>query len=144
MRRHMLWALLLVTTPVAAQTPTPPTSAEVLVLPPGSDPATATPIATRTTPISATTNCGITTPPPAGPTPLVNPTKAVFDDPFTPGRYCMIDMPTGLPTGTGYIAVARAVNTAGPGPRSAAGIPLFNISPTSNPPAVLTNLVVRP
>lgn len=138
----------------SAQTPTPPTSVDILVLPQGADPATGTPVATLTTPIGVAQNCGLTTAPPPPTGPLVNPTKAVFDDPFTPGRFCMVNMPTNVPNGTGYFAVAVPIAptcspngvalTPCPGPRSLAGTPPFSVQPILGRPAVLTGLGVRP
>lgn len=159
MKKLLVCLFLLIPVPLLAQTPTPaiPSSVDILVLPPGSDPATAAPVGTRNTPIGATLpNCNIATLPAPGPTPLVNPTKAYFDDPFAghTGRFCQVDMPTGLPNNTGYIAVAVAkadsctVNgstiTPCPSPRSLVGVPPFNIQPVLTPPAGLINLVIRP
>lgn len=152
----VLLALLLCSAAVAhAQTPLPatPTSVDILVLPPGSDPATAAPIATLNTPISASQGCNLNGPA-APPVPLVNPTAAFFDDPFNAGRFCRAAMPSGLPVGQNYIAVAQLVAptcmvnnitlTPCPSLRSAVGTPPFSIQPILSRPAVPTNLVVRP
>ncbi len=133
-----------------------PESIDILVLPPNSPPDAA-PVATRNTPISAgSTQCNILTLPPAAPTPLINPTKVYFDDPFAghAGRYCMAYLPTGIPNGTGYTAVgvfkAPTCTINGstvspcPSPRSAMGVPPFNIQPVLGQPATPTGVVIRP
>lgn len=124
-----------------------PTSVEILVLPAAGDPLTVLPVTNgaRFTPIGVATNCNLAAAA-AGPTPLINPAVAEFDDPFTAGRKCRVPMPTNLPNGDGYRAVA-IFRTAPPGPssgRSAVGIPPFDIRGTLVPPAAPTGVVVRP
>ena len=156
MRTAYALLLLLATAAVSrAQTPTPaiPTSVDILVLPPGSDPATAAPIATLNTPISSTQGCNLNAPA-APPTPLVNPTAAFFDDPFTVGRFCRAAMPSGIPVGQNYIAVAQLIAptcmnggitlTPCPSLRSAVGTPPFSIQPILSRPVTPMHLVVRP
>jgi hypothetical protein len=79
---------------------------EIQVLPPSGDPAVVTPIATLESSISPAQFCGMTQPPPPPDPALVNPTDAIYDDPFTPNLYCWVPMPMGLPDGSGYRAVA--------------------------------------
>jgi len=109
---------------------------EIQVLPPTGDPAVVAPIATLESAISATQFCGMTQAPPPPDPALVNPVDAVYDDPFTPGLYCWVPMPMGLPDGSGYRAVAVHISdqcTDAQGnpqvncrsPRSAVGIPTF-------------------
>lgn len=155
MRVILAFLAVLLASVASAQTVAVPTSVEVMVISPGADTSTAVPVATKSTPISITdSNCGITTVPAAGPTPLVNPTRVYFDDPFTVGRFCRADIPTGLPNANGYQAVARFVApqctinnstvTPCPSPRSATGVPIFDVIPIINPPNVPMNLRVRP
>lgn len=153
---YVLPWLLLCASVARAQTPTPaiPTTVDVLVLPPGSDPATAQAVATRTTPIGVAQNCGVVTRPGDPALPLINPTMVYFDDPFTAGRFCTAPLPTGLPPAANYIAIAIAkaptciVNnvtlTPCPSARSGVASPPFTIQSILTPPAALTNLVVRP
>lgn len=157
MRPAIVLLLLLLLCPAVAlaQTPQPavPTSVDILVLPPGADPATAAPIATLNTPISATQGCNLNAPA-APPSPLVNPTAAFFDDPFTVGRFCRAAMPGGLPVGNNYIAVAQLVAptcmvnnvtlTPCPSLRSAVGTPPFSIQPILSRPVTPMHLAVRP
>lgn len=137
--RHALLALALLVIPatLAAQSTQPalPNSVDVLILPPTGDEATVAPIAVRNTVISATQNCNLTASPAGGTTPLVNPTIAEFDDPYTAGRVCRVPLPTGLPDGVGYRGVAVFIantctvdgqtQTNCRSPRSAVGIPPF-------------------
>jgi hypothetical protein len=148
-------ALLVSASPVLAQTPPPATitAVDVLVLPAGSDPATATPVAQLRTPIAASQGCNLNAPPPAV-TPLVNPTAAFMDDPFAAGRYCRAAMPSGIPAGNNYIAVAQyiadtcvvngATLTPCPSLRSAVATPPFNIQAANSRPAAPTGVVIRP
>lgn len=151
------WVLGWFLVAVHAQTPgvAVPTSVDVLVLPPGSDPVSGTAVATRNTTIGPTTpNCNIVALPVPGPSPLVNPTHAYFDDPFNVGRFCFGDMPQGLAAGNGYFAVVVAkadqctVNGSTvlpcPSPRSIAATPPFNIQAVLNPPATPMHPVLRP
>jgi hypothetical protein len=135
----------------SAQTPTPavPTSLELIVVSPTGDPQTLPPLGTRSTPISAA-SCnlpGLPTPP----TPLVNPTVGEVSDPFLPvgsGRFCRGSLPTGLPNGVSYRAVATFTGDCGGAPctsgRSLTGVPPFNLAGTALPPAAPTSLGVRP
>lgn len=155
-RLFLLAALLCLPAPVAAQTTQPalPNSVDIMVLPATGDEATTAPIATRNQTLGATaTNCNLAASTGTVPSPLVNPTIAEFDDPFNAGKVCRAPMPTGLPTGTGYRAVAQfvatcvdaaGVSTTCRSPRSAVGIPPFNISPILVAPAAPTRLVIRP
>lgn len=150
-----------------AQTTTPalPTSVDLLVFPSTGDPSVDKPIATRTTVIgtlNATT--GVVTPnsqcgraaTTAAAGPLVNPTQAEFDDPFTLGKKCVAYLPTGVPDGSGYRVDGIATYagtcksstgqdvTPCPSARSLVGVPPFGVVSFKTPPAVLTNLAVRP
>lgn len=168
-RRVMLLGVcgVLLARAVASQTTTTsfPTSVDILVLPATGDPAVIAPIATRTTVIGTfnvstgtvtpNSQCGrtATTPQTA---PLVNPTQVEFDDPFTAGKKCSAFIPTGLPDGTGYRAVAVAIfagtcqsqtgQDLNPcaSARSLVGVPPFGVASFKTPPVVLTNLGVRP
>lgn len=127
--------------------PAVPTSVEILVLPAVGDPLTVLPVTngSRITLIGVATNCNLPASAP-GPSPLINPTIAEVEDPFTAGRFCRVPMPTNLPNGDGYRAVA-IFRTAPPGPssgRSAVGIPPFDIRGTLVPPAAPKGLAVRP
>lgn len=150
MKRHYV-VLLLALLPVSAfaQNPKPlplPISVDIIVVPPGGDPATGQ-MATRNTPVgAASSNCNQATVP-AAPTPLLNPTKAYFDDPFNAGRFCFADLPVITNPGTGYVAVGvfnsdKCERTEPDGsisivpcssPRSAAGIPTFDIGEAPPP-----------
>ena len=148
-------ALLLVPTVLHSQSTQPalPNSVDILILPATGDPLTVAPIATRNTLISSTSNCNLTASPPDGTSPLVNPTQAEFDDPFTAGRVCRVPLPGALPDGTGYRGVAVFIantctidgqpQTNCRSPRSAVGIPPFNVSPILTPPVAPTNLGIR-
>lgn len=158
--KKLLLAFLVVAiypTIVVAQTTQPviPVSMEILVIAPNADPATAGSVASRTTPIGATSaNCNIATVPAPGPSPLVNPTAYFVNDPFNSGRFCRGDMPVGVPNGIGYQSVAIFVapscvisgSTVSPCPsvRSTAGSPLFNIQPVQARPVAPTPPEVRP
>lgn len=143
-----------------------PTSVDILVIPATGDPATVAPVATRTTVVGTfNASTGVVTPnsqcgrnpvpPPTGTGTLVNPTQAEFDDPFTVGKKCIALLPTGLPDGAGYRAVAVATapscqpTSGGPvitpcsGLRSLVGVPPFSVASVKAAPAVLTNLVIR-
>lgn len=152
---------------VHAQSTTPalPTSVDIVVLPATGDPATVAPLGVRTTVIATvnattgvvTSNAQCGRAPTTGPTtPIMNPTLAEFDDPFTAGKKCVAPLPVGLPDGTGYrtVGVLTAPScqpTAGgplvspcPSPRSQVGVPPFTVASARTPPAVLTGLAVRP
>lgn len=149
--------ILLACVPAFAQSSTPATvtQVDVLILPPTGNPLTVAPIAARSTLISATSaNCNLTpsTPPP---TPLVNPTTVVFDDPWHQGQQCSAAIPTGLAIGTGYRAVGifeapSCTNAAGVvvspclTARSDLGIPPFNVASVLTTPAAPTGVGVRP
>lgn len=124
------------------------TSADVLVLPATGDPVTIAPMATRNTVVSATSASCNQAAMAVGPTPLINPTNGEIDDPFNAGRKCRLAIPVGLPNGTGYRAVAlfRATcdGVACQSPRSAVGVPPFDIAGTPALPAAPTGLAVRP
>lgn len=157
--KRFIWCCLFLLTSVgtaAAQNPQPsvPTNVDILIIGPGQDPSTATPVATQNTSIGPSMNCNIATLPAPGPTPLVNPTKAYFVDPFNSGKFCGVPLPTGLPNNAGYQAVAvfiapsctvnNSVITPCPSTRSAVGIPPFNIQPILTQPVTPTGLVIRP
>ncbi len=130
-----LWCLGLAPTTSSAQViiqPTPPgfERVDILVLPPTGDPMTVAPIATRSTPVSATTNCNFAPTPPGGTLPLVNPVAAEFDDPFTPGRVCRVPLPDNLPAGQQYRAVGESIYRS---VRSAVGLPPFDVVPPPPP-----------
>lgn len=161
MTKTLILALILAASNTAiarAQTVTQelPTTVDVLVLAPVGDPNTLVAIGTKTTLIGAiTNNCNLAPPTGTVPSPLVNPTFAYFDDPFHVGKFCRADMPTGLPDGQGYRAVAIAVAasckpdgqtlvTPCPSLRSSVGVPPFDIRSIQKAPAVLTGLAVRP
>lgn len=168
MRSGLLAILVLLTAGAGhAQTVTPalPTSVDVLILPATGDPLVVVPIATRTTVIGTlNTATGVVTPngqcgrnattPASGA--LVNPTQVEFDDPFAVGKKCVAFVPAGLPDGSGYRGVAVATYsgtcksdtgqdiTPCPSRRSVVGVPPFGVASGRLPPAVLTNLAVRP
>jgi hypothetical protein len=144
-------AFVLVALPAFAQVSTPavPTSMDLIVIAPTGDKDTLPPIGTRTTPVSAA-SCNLP-PLPAPPSPLVNPTVGEVSDPFLPlgsGRFCRGALPTGLPNGTNYRAVATFAGDCGGSPcasgRSLVGVPPFNLAGPALPPASPTNLGVRP
>jgi hypothetical protein len=151
----------LMATSAIAQTTQPsiPISVDILVLPPGTTDLTAptaTPVAVRNTPISATgAMCGRPDSGAGSSTSLVNPTAVAFDDPFTVGRECIVPLPVGLPVGTGYRAVAifrsaPCSDTNGNplpecvSPRSLLAVPPFNVQSILTRPAAPTTLVVKP
>lgn len=158
---------MLFANPVGAQTTSTalPTSVDILIFPSTGDPATMTPLATRTTVIgtvNATTGivtpnsqCG-RTPSAASTSLLMNPTQAEFDDPFTSGKKCVALLPTGLPDGTGYRGVAQfTAPSCQPTPggalispcsskRSQVGVPPFSVASPKTAPADPTSLVLRP
>lgn len=159
MRTLVLLMTLALPMPAFAQNPTPaiPDRVDILVIGPGMDPNTAAPTAQRTTSINPNSaNCNISTLPQPPQTPLVNPTKGWFDDPFESnrGKYCWGDLPTNLPPASGYQAVAifyapsctkdGVTLTPCPSPRSSVGVPPFNIQTIINQPAAPTGLAVRP
>jgi len=132
--------------------PAVPTSVDVLVLPATGDPLTVAPIATRNTPIGVATLCNLAASTPDA-SPITNPRSMEFTDPFTAGRVCRVPMPTGLPVGTGYRAVALLVApTCSPDGvtavtpcrslRSAVGTPPFSVAPILTLPVTPTNLVI--
>lgn len=151
-RTILVTVILLVAPAVFAQTTQPavPTAVEILVLPAVGDPLTVPPIATRSTPISVSSpNCNLAaTPPPPGR--LTNPTLVEFADPFTVGRVCQAPIPTGLPNGNGYRAVAVPVApscgsvTVCRGERSLVAVPSpFDVIPVLVPPTTLTGVGLR-
>lgn len=110
-------AILVGSATVEAQTTTQalPTEAVVMILPATGTAQTVAPIASRTVPISQTAavcNQPMPTAPPAGA--IVNPRGTAADDPFTSGRACLFDLPTGLPVGTGYRVAVKYANPSVP------------------------------
>lgn len=156
MRKILLILLLLPGAAAFAQTSVPalPNSVDVLILPAVGDPVTTPPVATRNTVIGVATNCNLPASPPGPANPLVNPTIAEFDDPFTSGRVCRVPLPLALPAGVGYRGVAVLIaNTCDVGgvptpncrsARSAVAIPPFNVQLILTAPASPTNLGIRP
>jgi hypothetical protein len=121
-----------------------PTSVKVLAIADVGDPATLPAIAMQETAISATsTLCNRT---PSGFTVgLINPAYSAFDDPFNPGKQCVVPSPTSLPDGkyrTVGILVAATCIDIGTGqpavnceaPRSAASL-VFTVAPILTRPA---------
>lgn len=146
----VLAALCALAVPAAAQTtqPATPTSVDILVLPATGDPLTVAPLGTRNTVISATASVCNLAASAAPTTPLINPTSAEFADPFTAGRVCKVPMPTGLPNGADYRAVAvfnapACDVTPCRSPRSAVGVPSFTVAPILTIPVTPTNLAIR-
>ena len=148
--RRLFLSLVLLLLPMAAfaQTSTPAqiTEFQLLILPGTGDPATLAPVATQTTTIGPTANCGLDMPPGQPPATAVNPTLFWLNDPFTAGKACRLSFPTALPAGTyQWAGVFRAAqcNPTGtqvispcPSDRSAAGVPPFSIvNLTTKPPA---------
>ena len=139
---------LLVPTASHAQTSTPAqiTEFQLLILPGTGDPATLQPVATQTTTIGPTANCGLPMPTTQPPATATNPNLFWLNDPFTAGMACRLSFPTNLPAGTyQWAGVFRAAqcNPTGtqvispcPSDRSAAGTPPFSIvNLTTKPPA---------
>ena len=146
---RLILAALVIGVPavVWAQVPVPavPVSVDILILPAVGDPVTTPPIAVRNTPLSlASAVCNLPALAP-GPVPLVNPTQADFDDPFTPGRFCRALLPIGLPNGVGYRAVAvfKATGSAD-SDRSAVGVPPFTLLGPTVKPAAPTSVGIKP
>lgn len=149
--RTLCSALLLTmcfATPVFAQTsgPATPTDFQLLLFPATADPLTAVPIRTQTTTIGPSSNCGITSVPPAPTGPVVNPLLFVLDDPFTTGRFCRLSFPTPLPAGSytwagvfGAQCVSVNGTVACTGARTV-GTPNFSIVDLKTPPAAPTGL----
>jgi hypothetical protein len=147
-----------------AQTPiAKPTTVDVLVLPATGDPNTVAPVVpARSTVIGAIDAGGVFVPNaqcgrqplPPGALPLVNPTQVEFDDPFSQGFKCVAPLPTGIPTGSGYRAVAIAIAdnctvdgaliSPCPSARSDVAIPTFQVAPAMQAPVILTGVAVRP
>lgn len=159
MRLHTLLGLVigLIASSAHAQTTTNavPNIVNVLVLAPGTDPATASPVAQFATNISATSgSCNVAALPPAGGTPLVNPTHLYFVDPFNAGKFCSAVIPVLLPTALQYQAVLTfsaptclvngLAQSPCTGPRSVVAVPPFDIQPIQGPPVAPTGPAVRP
>lgn len=119
-------------------------------------PDTGPAVASLVTAISATAaNCNLQMPAPPS-TPLVNPTQVFVNDPFHPTMACLAQMPTGLPVGPSYKAVANYVAPSCTNPATGvlvspcdigarkAGAPFFSIAAVILPPAAPTGVVVRP
>lgn len=153
MRRLLLTVCFLVLPGlVSAQTSTPAqiTEFQLLILPGTGDPATLAPVATQTTTIGPTANCGLDSPTTPPPTTAVNPTLFWLNDPFTAGKACRLSFPTNLPAGTyQWAGVFRAAqcNPTGtqvispcPSDRSAPGVPPFSIVNLTTKPPVPTGL----
>lgn len=142
LKRLLLMSVLCLVPMMAnAQTPAPPTSAELLIFAEGVDPTTGTPIQINSISV-ADMQCNLD-PVPVPTQAVSNPRYVAFDDPFTTGRMCQVDRQQtffGLPLGMGYRAVMRYLSSAGPSPRSAASNP-FNHVPVA--PAAPTNVGVR-
>lgn len=135
-------------------TPAPVTTINVSVLPATGPVDTTLAIGgPRAFPVNATTpGCNQPTPVPAT-TPPTNPLTVYVEDPYHPGRSCLAPLPTGLPTGTGYRAVATFVaasctDASGgslpscEGPR-ALGVPTFHIAPVVPRPGAPTHVIVK-
>ncbi len=142
----LTWPLLA----TAQQGPQLPVSVEASVIPATGDPLTIAALATQSTVVATVTNgvvvpnarCNRTATPDPG-TPLVNPLHMEFADPFTAGKVCQVDLPTGLPNGVGYRGVGVAVSVDGLKSARVLGIPSFSLQPTGAP-AALTGVVIRP
>jgi hypothetical protein len=142
-----LCVLVLLVTSAAAQTPGPaaPTQFQLLILPPTGDPLTLVPVATQTTAIGATQNCGIDpsniTPPPANP---INPLLFAMDDPFTPNKKCRLSFPTVLPAGQYQWAGVMIAPSCVPVPGGPTVSPCASARGVGTPPFSIVNPVLPP
>lgn len=138
--RWLIGVVLLAVQAVAVAQETAPTEVWFLLLPATGDPALSTPVLTRASAIAPTTRCGLAPEQVAlVPAPIVDPAHYTFDDPFTAGRRCLVEMPPNLPAGSYQWAialVAPACDTGAPcpGPRTI-GAPPITISAPPPPPS---------
>jgi hypothetical protein len=125
------------------QTPAPalPVAVQILTLPPEGDPMVIPPVKMEEIQIGPSVYCNLDRilDDPNAPTYIINPTHVSFDDPFTPGRSCLVPRSlNGIPNGENYrsVAIFKAVtcivNGAEPtpclSPRSEVGVPPFRRS----------------